>query len=324
MAKKWIQKAVKKMKKGSFREYCGGKVTLECIRRGKNSSDPTIRRRAALALALMKSSGALSKKAKAEKGGEIKYGFEALNHLLSSSNLDYIFEDPHKYKNDIKSVSKIMAALGMDVSSLEEEPTNGMLTETGNQLIGALENKNIKAAMELISPFINKMEETDIEDMADMFSDKETSKKALTAFKEQVKKINEKINSGDVIDALSLAKSLRKTLEQLDNIFESNGINPEDIFKGGDSYFLRKFAMGGSLRKPMYQEGGDSPMTADSSVPQDMAMVEGQQAQPQQQQGSQQYDITYEQFVDFVMRYPEYFKRLLMDLQQSSGMQQAS
>ncbi|GIW22522.1 MAG: hypothetical protein KatS3mg068_1529 [Candidatus Sericytochromatia bacterium] len=57
MAKKksdgsWIQKAIKK--EGSFRDYCGGKVTKACIEKGKKSKDPKTRRRAVLAETLLK------------------------------------------------------------------------------------------------------------------------------------------------------------------------------------------------------------------------------------------------------------------------------
>lgn len=40
---------IKKENRGKFTEYCGGKVTSECIQRGKNSSNPTIRKRATFA-----------------------------------------------------------------------------------------------------------------------------------------------------------------------------------------------------------------------------------------------------------------------------------
>ena len=40
---------IKKENRGKFTDYCGGKVTSECIQRGKNSSDPKIRRRATFA-----------------------------------------------------------------------------------------------------------------------------------------------------------------------------------------------------------------------------------------------------------------------------------
>ena len=40
---------IKKSHKGLFTQYCNGKVTNECIQRGKHSSDPKIRRRATFA-----------------------------------------------------------------------------------------------------------------------------------------------------------------------------------------------------------------------------------------------------------------------------------
>lgn len=40
---------IKKANRGKFTEYCGGKVTSECISRGKNSSSPAVRKRATFA-----------------------------------------------------------------------------------------------------------------------------------------------------------------------------------------------------------------------------------------------------------------------------------
>lgn len=40
---------IKKENVGSFTKYCGGNVTEECIRKGKNSPDPKIRKRATFA-----------------------------------------------------------------------------------------------------------------------------------------------------------------------------------------------------------------------------------------------------------------------------------
>ena len=40
---------IKKKNRGSFTRYCGGNVTEDCIRQGKNSSDPRIRKRATFA-----------------------------------------------------------------------------------------------------------------------------------------------------------------------------------------------------------------------------------------------------------------------------------
>lgn len=40
---------IKKKNRGKFTSYCGGTVTDECIARGKNSPNPTIRKRATFA-----------------------------------------------------------------------------------------------------------------------------------------------------------------------------------------------------------------------------------------------------------------------------------
>jgi len=40
---------IKKANRGKFTDYCGGKVTSECIARGKASPNPAIRKRATFA-----------------------------------------------------------------------------------------------------------------------------------------------------------------------------------------------------------------------------------------------------------------------------------
>ena len=49
MFKKGYKIHIKKENKGKFTDYCNGKVTAECIQRGKNSPDPKIRKRAVFA-----------------------------------------------------------------------------------------------------------------------------------------------------------------------------------------------------------------------------------------------------------------------------------
>lgn len=56
---------IKKSNKGKFTEYCNGKVTQECINKGKQSKDPTIRKRATFA--------DNARKWKHENGGSISY-----------------------------------------------------------------------------------------------------------------------------------------------------------------------------------------------------------------------------------------------------------
>ena len=55
---------IKKKNRGKFTEYCGGKVTEECIAKGKKSKDPKIRKRATFA--------SNSRRWKHENGGILK------------------------------------------------------------------------------------------------------------------------------------------------------------------------------------------------------------------------------------------------------------
>lgn len=56
---------IKKKNRGKFTEYCGGKVTEECITKGKKSKDPKIRKRATFA--------ANARRWKHKDGGILKY-----------------------------------------------------------------------------------------------------------------------------------------------------------------------------------------------------------------------------------------------------------
>lgn len=69
---------IKKENRGKFTDYCGGKVTSECISRGKNSSNPKIRKRATFA--------ANARKWKHKSGGVIApdiYRYTDFSNLFS-------------------------------------------------------------------------------------------------------------------------------------------------------------------------------------------------------------------------------------------------
>ena len=68
---------IKEKNKGSFTRYCGGNVTSECIRKGKNSPNPKIRKKATFA--------ANARKWKHQNGGVlVNYNIDKLNDLLNS------------------------------------------------------------------------------------------------------------------------------------------------------------------------------------------------------------------------------------------------
>ena len=68
---------IKEKNKGSFTRYCGGNVTSECIRKGKNSPNSKIRKKATFA--------ANARKWKHQNGGVLNtYNIDKLNNLLNS------------------------------------------------------------------------------------------------------------------------------------------------------------------------------------------------------------------------------------------------
>ncbi len=67
---------IKEKNKGSFTRWCGGNVTSECIRKGKNSPNPKIRKKATFA--------ANARKWKHQNGGIlVTYDVNKLNELFN-------------------------------------------------------------------------------------------------------------------------------------------------------------------------------------------------------------------------------------------------
>ena len=87
---------IKKENRGKFTDYCGGKVTSECIAKGKHSSNPAIRKRATFA--------ANARKWKHEKGAKLK------KHQAFVKGVSILDSNPDAYKYVKKKVK--MAAEG--------------------------------------------------------------------------------------------------------------------------------------------------------------------------------------------------------------------
>ena len=91
---------IKKENRGKFTEYCGGKVTSECIQRGKNSSNPVIRKRATFAANVRKfkhQSGGILEDRSAEKQKYDEWNqLSALDKLKRNFNIarQFISESP--------------------------------------------------------------------------------------------------------------------------------------------------------------------------------------------------------------------------------------
>lgn len=88
---------IKKENRGKFTDYCGGKVTNECIQRGKNSSDPKIRKRATFA------QNARGWSKKGQNG--LKFGWKALDNIDFETVADTTFTRNKTGAGDIEYFS---------------------------------------------------------------------------------------------------------------------------------------------------------------------------------------------------------------------------
>lgn len=110
--KDWLNKATSKMKKkgtvGAFTDYCGGKVTADCIERGLRSKDPKIRRRAAFAKAVRSFNKAY--------GGETGdyMGYYDIDNFVKNSKYDFL-----------KNISgNVLNRMAEDLDNLAEAKSN--------------------------------------------------------------------------------------------------------------------------------------------------------------------------------------------------------
>lgn len=122
---------IKKSHEGRFTEYCGGNVTEECIRRGKNSPDPKIRKQAVFAQN--------ARKFKHQDGGSI-YG---ASQIQTNGNLSQQwkqqqemavqnFNQSMEQKKQLDEIKRIQEsqALGKSIGN-----TVGSLVGTGMQAV---------------------------------------------------------------------------------------------------------------------------------------------------------------------------------------------
>jgi len=112
------------------------------------------------------------------------------------------------------------------------------------------------------------------------------------------------------INSLSDA-SLSNLIKDIEEAYRKNqAYDRINMFAG--ELLTRRY--GGNIRR--YDEGGTmQPMMSEQPAPQQQAPM---QQQPQMVEG--QPDITYEQYVQFIISYPEYLDRFLQDVEKAKQM----
>jgi hypothetical protein len=292
---KWIQEATNKMKQkgtmGSFREYCGGEVTMECIEKGLKSKDPKIRKKAQFAKNVMSKlrGGEIEKY---EYGGLFSVG-DILDRILRRESTRSVMNDiDNLYDKYSNTKELIKGQLGMEVNDVDDVDDGGGDDDDKIKKIKELSKTFPGLDNYILNNFKDKYQNLDLDALKEIKYSNGERFYVLPYKDEQGRQLYFKIAT---IDNKKGSNYILKRIN----------LKPEDFQRG--LMEIPEFDMGGST----LESGNES--------------YEGEQQDVQLQSApssSGEYDISYEEFVDFVGRYPKYFERLIMDIQsQQSGMQ---
>ena len=121
---------IKKANRGKFTDYCGGKVTNECIQRGKNSSDPAVRKRATFA--------ANARKWNHKKGGVIVAGDGTkLGNIFSKAQS---FLNSDLGKNVVSGITSLYSGIKQSNNQRKQEE---QLLKDYNYISKQIDNQSI-------------------------------------------------------------------------------------------------------------------------------------------------------------------------------------
>ena len=104
---------IKEKNKGKFTSYCGGKVTDKCIQKGKNSSNPAIRKRATFA--------ANARKWKHKKGGNILFKLRRYQEGGQTTNNKFDYGQVINVASDVLSTIQQNKAVDASIKNLRAQ-----------------------------------------------------------------------------------------------------------------------------------------------------------------------------------------------------------
>ena len=207
---------IKKSHEGRFTEYCGGRVTSECIQKGKSSSDPKIRKQATFA--------ANSRKWKHSLGGCLR--------LIPKAEQGMPTEDPNASKNGNTPEQKFsgfmkFAKIGVDagkalLDGLNKKPTSFAESEEDQRRMQAVQSQLNGYQQGQIT--INDLPQTQKEQKPNFFSGLSNAFTTLTNSYDAMKQ-----NISNIKDLRSQQDGLKKQLEELGKQGKGNSQEAEDI-----------------------------------------------------------------------------------------------
>lgn len=195
---------IKESQKGSFTRWCGGNVTNECIQRGKNSSNPKIRKKATFA--------ANARKWKHKKGG--KAFVEGVNVLDSN---------PDAYKYVKKKYKMRSAAEGMKMDWIG---TAGNLINNGMNIFKAI--KSQKAIDELKQANASKLNATKNQAINDYYRKSLANQSDRSDIVNRTNAYNEATNSASQI----VAQKQQELDQQVSQAEQANAAAQQEAWTG--------------------------------------------------------------------------------------------
>lgn len=242
---------IKEKNKGKFTSYCGGKVTDECIQKGKNSSNPAIRKRATFA--------ANARKWKHKEGGIIKGQFG-----LGDSFWNFLYRTGIGSKGDFKRMRQDLVDFGI----LQDN------SENPNQQIGGptiLPSITSGTVIEGLSPRAGKLANRTWLENSNPITNQET----LQAAKDWVEMMKDKMRTitakayptkrGRPIGSKNKPKPVQESIEQkpikLETDYTQSGTALERTVEGKRYSIPRKGRVSSNDRNARAMESGDARTT---------------------------------------------------------------
>ena len=250
---------IKEKNKGKFTSYCGGKVTDECIQKGKNSSNPAIRKRATFA--------ANARKWKHKEGG--KAFVKGVNVLDSN---------PDAYKYVKKKYKMRSAAEGMKMDWIG---TAGNLINNGMNIFKAI--KSQKAVDELKQANASKLNATknqaindyyrkslaiqsdrsDIVNRTNAYNEATNSASQIVAQKQQ--ELDQQVSQAEQANAAAQQEAWTGAIKDLGglaiNALNKKGMTQKAANQQNNTMFSKNVNVGGTDYKafntPTYKSFGD-------------------------------------------------------------------
>ena len=131
---------IKKKNRGKFTSYCGGKVTDECIQKGKNSSNPAIRKRATFAANARKWKHQNGGIIKADEGTKLTFGQKVNNWFNSdlgqvvTNGVSQLFNGIQQANNQNKLNDRLQKWKQAYINSIEPEDFSQQVEQEEEQL----------------------------------------------------------------------------------------------------------------------------------------------------------------------------------------------